>query len=290
MTIGFSVFTMPIEDILAIGRHAEGLGFDNAWVGEHVFAPTHLDTPHPYSGRKRDPVQGSDQHIYDLWVMVGALIGAAPKLTVSTGIAITPLRHPLITARAALTAHQMSRGKFRLGIGVGWMAQEFDALGVPFKERAARTEEIVEILRRVFAGGHVEHTGRFYAFPLTQMTEKPASIPIIFGGTAPAAVRRAALMGDGWYSPFIDLEKCVEIRHDIERIRAEAGLGDKPFSYHVRPTTRIDRDVVAKYRDAGFDNLGTIWEMIHPEDSKTTTLDFKLQALDRCAAAMGLKP
>ena len=287
MSIGVALFGQTVEHIVALARHAETLGFEHAWLGDHVFVPTELSSRHPYPGRARDPVVGGALHIYDLWVAVGALISATKRMTVSTGVAIAPLRHPLITARAALTAHQMSGGRFRLGIGIGWMPEEFLALDVPFHERAKRTEEVLEILRKIFAGGTTEHMGRFYSFTKTEMTHAPADIPIFIGGTAPQAVRRAALCADGWYSPYVRLDECLAIKENIQHIRTEAGLGAKPYTFHVR-ATKMDRDTIARYREAGFEHLILTWDAIDSADPANVTLDAKLRALDKVAASVDL--
>jgi probable F420-dependent oxidoreductase len=288
LSIGIALFGQNAEHLIALSRRAELLGFDNAWLGEHIFVPSQLATKHPYEGRARDPVVGGALHIYDLWAAVGALIGATERLTLSTGVAIAPLRHPLITARAALTSHQMSGGRFRLGLGIGWMPEEFAALDVPFDERAKRTEEAIEILRKLFAGGAAEHRGRFYAFPETEMTKTAVNIPIIIGGTVSSAVQRAALLGDGWYSPFLPLEACSAIRKEIERIRKEAGLSHKPYSYHVRPTGKIDHGLLARYRDEGFENLIVTWDAIASEDPANATLDSKLRTLENFASSIDI--
>ena len=290
MSIGFSLFAQNIEDLVALARHGESLGFDDAWLGEHIYAPSVLTVQHPFSGHPRPPVSGGDTHIYDVWVVMGALIAATSRMTIAPGVAILPLRNPLITARAAITAHRISGGRTRLGVGIGWLPEEYAALGVPFKERASRTEEGVAILRKAFAGGEFEHSGRHYSFPMTQMTPDRVDVPILFGGTEPKALRRAALMGDGWYSPLITFENTLEVKRQIDQVRAENGLAGKSFTYFARPKLKVDRNLLAKYRDAGFENFVVTFDMIHPESPKTTTLDHKKRVLETCAREIGLKP
>jgi alkanesulfonate monooxygenase SsuD/methylene tetrahydromethanopterin reductase-like flavin-dependent oxidoreductase (luciferase family) len=290
MSIGFSLFGQNIEDLVALAKHGESLGFEDAWLGEHIYAPSVLTVQHALSGRARPPVSGSDTHIYDVWVAMGALIAATSRMTIAPGVAILPLRNPLITARAMITAHRISGGRTRLAIGIGWLPEEYEALGVPFKERVSRTEEGVAILRKALAGGEFEHSGRHFNFPLTQMTPERIDVPILFGGTDPRALRRAALMGDGWYSPLLSFEDTVEVRRQIEHVRGQNGLAGKSYTYFARPKLKIDRDLVAKYRDAGFENLVVTLDMIHPESPKTTTLDYKKRVLETCAKEIGLKP
>lgn len=290
MSVGLSLFGQNIEDLVALTRHGESLGFDDAWLGEHIYAPSELSVQHPFSGRPRPPISGADTHIYDVWVAMGALIAATSRMTIAPGVAILPLRNPLITARAAITAHRISGGRTRMAVGIGWLPEEYEALGVPFKERASRTEEGVAILRKAFAGGEFEHSGRHYNFPPTQMTSEPVDVPILFGGTQSKALRRAALMGDGWYSPLLSFEDTLEVKRQIDQLRAENGLAGKAYAYFARPKLKMDHDLLAQYRDAGFENFVVTFDMIHPESPKTTTLDHKKRALDTCAKQIGLKP
>lgn len=288
MPIGFAINTNPIREMVDITRHAEAVGFTDVWVGEHVVMPFATASSHPYEGRPRPPIAPVDDRIYDLWVAVGALLAATRTIRVSTGIALLPFRHPLITARACLTAAEMGKDRFRLGVGVGWLSEEFHALGIPFKERTSRLEEIVQILRHAFSGQPFEHSGPAYPFPRLQLSTKPADIPIIFGCTKMPAVRRAAILGDGWYGTTIPLDECVTIRKEIERVRLERGLPLDRFTYHVRPVGAPTRDNIERYRAAGFENIVMSWDTLHPEDPLQTSLDFKRRKLDAFAAEVGI--
>ncbi|MFO1188610.1 MAG: TIGR03619 family F420-dependent LLM class oxidoreductase [Alphaproteobacteria bacterium] len=288
MTIGFAINTNPVREFVEIARHAEAVGFDDVWVGEHVIVPFDSASMHPYAGRPRPPIAEVDDRIYDVWVMVGAILAATTRLTVATGVALAPFRHPLITARAALTAHEMGGARFRLGLGVGWLAEEFTALGVPFAERAARTEEAIAILRKAFSAQPFEHAGPAYPIPRMQMAVVPTDIPIIFGGSKGRAIRRAALLGDGWYGSTIPLTECIAIRDEIHRVRDEHGLPRNRFTFHVRPVGPANRDTLGRYRDAGFENIVMSWDAIHPDDPRATSLDFKRRSLESFAKTVGL--
>ena len=290
MAVGITLYSNPPEEMVPICQHAEALGFEGVWVGDHVVAPEVMADKHPYSTRVPMVVAG-DERMYDSWVMIGAIIGATSRLMVSSGVLLLPLRHPILTARACLSAHKMSQGRFRFGVGVGWLADEFKALGVTFKERAKHFEEMLDILQKLFAGtGPVAHDGPLYPFPLLQLTREPARIPLLFGGTKLPAIRRAALRGDGWYGTTIPLEDSIVIKQEIERIRREHGLYKKPYQFIGRPVGPITMENYDRYRAAGFHNLVITWELLHPSGQADMSLGAKFKSLDKVAKTLGLKP
>ena len=299
MRYGFGIYTNKTEELAGICQHAEALGFSNVWVGEHIVAPITDNLEHPYGGRERPPVVQSDDRFYDIWVAIGAMLASTSKITISTGVYILPLRNPLITARACLTAAQLGArpdapNRFMFGLGVGWNTEEFEAIGIPFRERAGRTDEIIDILRRLFAAEEFEFTGKYHSFRRLQMTPKPVPIQFIVGGTQPAPMRRAALKADGWVGVPIPLEESIAIRDFIAKTRREAGI-TTPFAYYPRMAGpdkggSAERDNVKRYEDAGFENLTFTWDMMHPEDPRTTDLDFKRRRLDAFAKKMGVTP
>ena len=290
MAVGFTLYSNRPEEVVPICRQAEALGFEGVWVGDHVVAPEVMGMEHPYSTRVPMVLSG-DERMYDSWVTIGAIIGGTTKLMVASGVYLLPLRHPILTARACLSAHKMSGGRFRFGVGVGWLADEFQALGVPFKERARHFEEMLDILPKLFTGnGPVAHAGPLYPFPSLQLTKEAAKIPLLFGGTKLPAIRRAAIRGDGWYGTTIPLEECIAIKQEIERIRKDHGLEKTPYQFIGRPVGPVTNENLDRYRAAGFHNLVLPWESIHPSGQADMSLGAKLKSLERVARTLGLKP
>jgi alkanesulfonate monooxygenase SsuD/methylene tetrahydromethanopterin reductase-like flavin-dependent oxidoreductase (luciferase family) len=198
---------------------------------------------------------------------------------------ILPLRHPLITARAACTLHAASRGRFVLGLGAGWLREEFEALDVPFDERSGRFTETIDILRRAWAGGPFEHRGSHFSFGPVQVASDPVKVPLVFGGNGPRALRRAAVLGDGWFSsgtPTFD--EARRLRDQLYAIRAEHGVTG-PFSCHVR-VEGFDPSLVARYADEGIDNIVFWADQIWPSG----TLEEKRAALFEAARALSFAP
>lgn len=292
LNLGFTIYSNPIEQFPQIARHAESLGFDRVCIGEHIVAPVASnisDSEGLHKGRARPPVLPSDDRFYDLWTMVGAIVASTSRLKVTTGIALLPLRHPLITARACITAQRLSQGRFSLGTGTGWLKAEFEALGVPFERRGALTDEAIEVLAKTLAGGSVSHDGPAYPFEELELTQKPVQVPLIVGGISPPAFARAARHGDGWYGPKIPLDQFEKIRANIESMREEAGRLGKPFTYSAMLPSS-EPDVLSRWEDAGLSEGVLAFDDIHPEDPRTTDVNTKLRYLEAVAKRFRLTP
>ena len=122
---GISTYGFRPEHIVPVAKHAEALGFSGVWVGEHILEPAAFASVHPYDeGKDAPPVVTHVRTMYDIWLTVGAIIAATSRLRVTTGVYLLPLRHPVFSARAAISAQQLSGGRFRFGVGVGWWKEE----------------------------------------------------------------------------------------------------------------------------------------------------------------------
>lgn len=181
-------------------RRAEALGFDSVWGGEHVIVPAHIDSPYPYTPDGEMPGE-EDTLIPDPLIWLAYVASAAPTLRLGTCILILPQRNPIVLAKELATLDHLSGGRVELGIGVGWMREEFGVLGVPWERRGARTDEYVAAMKALWAGPRAEFHGEFVDFAPVTCSPRPlqASIPIMVGGDTPAAIRRAARYGDGYF-------------------------------------------------------------------------------------------
>ncbi|HEX6311877.1 MAG TPA: LLM class F420-dependent oxidoreductase, partial [Acidimicrobiia bacterium] len=183
-----------------LARLAEERGFESLWTVEHTVIPGGYASQYPYddSGKMPggDAVPITDPLIWMTWVAA-----VTTRLRVATGILILPQRNPLVLAKELATLDVLSNGRVELGIGVGWLREEFEALGVPFEERGARTDEYVAALRCLWSPGPSTFEGRFASFSDCNSYPKPVQengIPIVVGGHSPAAARRAGRLGDGF--------------------------------------------------------------------------------------------
>jgi probable F420-dependent oxidoreductase len=188
------------ETALELCRHAEQLGFESVWGGEHVVLPTVIDSAYPYTADGKIPAQ-PDTPIPDPLIWLAFVAAVAPTLRLGTCILIVPQRNPLVLAKEVATLDRLSNGRVELGIGVGWLREEFDALGVEWDRRGARNDEYIAAMRALWAGPHAEFHGEFVDFAPVTCSPRPvqASIPILVGGDTPAALRRAARIADGYF-------------------------------------------------------------------------------------------
>ena len=204
------------ESIQAAAREAEALGYDNVWVNDHLAVPADADyPPSPY--------------FYEPVVTLTWAAAATNRIGLGTSVLILPLRHPVHLAKELATLDLLSQGRLIVGAGVGWLEGEFEALGVPFAERGARTDETIRMLRACWGEDPVSYRGEVIAATLTEVPTQPQPgrrIPIWIGGNSGAALRRAVALGDGWHgirkTP-TELEPIVErLRRDRPRLHGLA--------------------------------------------------------------------
>jgi len=186
---------------IEIAKVAEEVGFESVWGGEHVVFPSTIESAYPYTSDGKVPAT-PETPIPDPLIWLAYVAASAPTLRLGTCILILPQRNPLVLAKELATLDHLSGGKVELGIGVGWLQEEFEALGVPWEKRGPRTDEYVEVLRTIWSGSHVEFHGDFVDFEPLTSTPRPIQgpdIPILVGGDTPAAMRRAAKLADGYF-------------------------------------------------------------------------------------------
>lgn len=267
-------FTHQPREIVAQAQLAEKLGFDSIWLGEHFFRPAQLDSQYPYTPHQ--PLKTGEE-CPDSMVIAGALAMMTQRIRITTAIYLLPLRHPLQAARAIATAQALSGDRLRIGVGVGWAREEYEAFGIPFEERGARLDEGIDVLRKALAGGEFEHHGRFYDFARLTIVNKPVPLPLLVGGSTPPIFRRAARVGNAWAgTPDLTLEQCIEKRALIEDLRKEYGTASKPFSYFMR-MPKATPQLVAEYAEAGFTNItvggGQVVKWTDPLDKKLAFIE-----------------
>lgn len=235
----------------AVAAAAERHGFATLWSGEHVVMVDRSDSRYPYS---EDGVIAVPAQADWLDPMIGLSFAAAATSTIAiaTGVLLLPEHNPVLVAKQAATLDTLSGGRLTLGIGVGWSREEFDALGVPFARRAARTTEYVEAMRTVWRDDVATFTGEFVDFESVRVNPKPVrdrSIPIVVGGNSDAALRRVATWADGWYG--FNLDGPDEVARHVARIRDLCAKGGRDaaelrLAVALREPQRVDVDALAE--------------------------------------------
>jgi probable F420-dependent oxidoreductase len=193
-------YTDPAEAV-ALLQAAEAAGFESAWTVEHVVVPRDYRSAYPYSPTGRMPGREPAFSIPDPLIWMAYVAAATRHIKLATGILILPEHNPVLCAKQVATLDHLSGGRVILGIGVGWLREEFDALGVPFARRGARTEEYIGAMRALWEQETPSYRGAFVAFEAAYMRPKPVrgTVPIVIGGHSVAAARRAGRLADGFF-------------------------------------------------------------------------------------------
>ena len=234
-----------------LGAICEETGIESVWTVEHVVVPGGYASEYPYS-RDGRMAGGDDAPIPDPLVWLTWVGAHTTALRLATGILILPQRNPVVLAKEVATLDQLSQGRVILGIGVGWLEEEFAALGVPFAERGARTDEHVEVLRALWSGAGVDFDGRFTHLRAANSFPHPAqpAVPIVVGGHSRAAARRAGRLGDGFFPGKGDF---AALEAEMRAAAVEAGRD--PDAIEITRGGAMDRDSVARIADEGCDRF-----------------------------------
>ncbi len=212
------------DSALEICRRAEAVGFESVWGGEHVVLPDSISSKYPYTPDGKIPAE-PDTPIPDPLIWLAFVAAAAPKLRLGTCILIVPQRNPLVLAKELATLDKLSGGRVELGLGVGWLKEEFEALGVPWDRRGARNDEYIAAMRALWAAPNAEFHGEFVDFEPVTCSPRPVngSIPVIVGGDTDAAVQRAVRIADGYFPGEGDFERLSALLGRLHKAADEAG-------------------------------------------------------------------
>lgn len=220
---------VPAEQVVPLAVLAEDLGFDGLSFPDHIIYPISYESQYPYTGDKRAPWT-QEMQWPDPLLVIATMAAHTTVLRFITGVYVLPLRHPLIVAKAVATLDVLTGGRVELGVGVGWLREEFEAVDQDFVTRGRRTNEAIEVMRKVWSGDPVEHHGEFFAFDSIVMRPAPTGpVPIYIGGASPAALDRAAHMGDGFIPPVTTQARTQRLIEDVSERRARYGRGGQPF-------------------------------------------------------------
>lgn len=239
----------------ALGQIAEEAGFDSLWTVEHVVVPAGYESEYPYSKSGKMP-GGEESPIPDPLIWLTWVAAATQRIRLATGVVILPQRNPVVLAKELATLDLLSRGRVTFGVGIGWLREEFDAIGVPFDERVDRTEETIEVLRVLWSEPEPSFKGQFTNFEKAKLYPKPAQAggpPIVVGGHSPAAARRAGRLGDGFFPARGDLTTLPALLGEMRAAATEAGRD--PDAIEVTTGGAFDVDGAKRYAEAGVHRL-----------------------------------
>ena len=227
-----------------LAQHAEAAGMESMWTGEHVVLPSPRQPPSP-----AEP----DHPMLHPSTVLAFLASKTSTIRLGTGIVLIAQRNPLVLAKEMASLDVLSKGRLILGVGAGYLHQEFAALGIPFHERGARSNEYIEIMRALWNQDQPAFDGRFYQFMDIDARPRPIQTggpPIVVGGTSPGALRRAAKYGQGWYGFAMNVDQTAIV---VKRLRDLDG-GDQ-LEISVTPSMRVDAATIDAFRGVGVDRI-----------------------------------
>jgi probable F420-dependent oxidoreductase len=233
-------------------KAAEAAGFESAWTVEHTVIPHDYQSQYPYSPSGKLPGGDGDFDLPDPLIWMAYIAAATTRIKLATGVIILPQHNPVITAKQVATLDHMSGGRILLGVGVGWLKEEFEAVGSPFHERGARTDEYIGVMRELWQADRPSFDGKFFHFKDAYMRPKPVnrSVPIIIGGHSDFAAKRAGRLGDGFFPARGAPAELIKLVRDTA-----SAHGRDPAAIEITTSLPQDLNEIPKMAAAGVDRV-----------------------------------
>jgi probable F420-dependent oxidoreductase len=246
-----------VEAMIGIAQLAEKVGFESVWTFEHVIVPIDYQSKYPYnpSGKMgADP----DTNFIDPLIALAAVAAQTKTIRLGTGVNILSQANPLYLAKQSASLDFVSNGRFMLGVGIGWLKEEFRAVGTPFERRGARFDDYIQAMRKVWSGEVVEHKSDFIDWTGFKSYPVPVQdpFPVIIGGTKGKAFERTARYGNGWFAPTASVEDLAPKLEELDKACDAVGRdrAEIEVSAMWMPNPK-DLDVVKQYADLGVSRL-----------------------------------
>ncbi len=251
--------TVRPEPLVQVAQKAETLGFESVWIPEHLAVPLSMDSPYPYSADGQFP-GGPGAGLHDPFVALSFVAAHTTTIKLGTGVFVLPLRNPLAVAKAVVSVDVLSNGRMLFGVGIGWLKEEFDAVGMPFTTRVSRSREWISMLKTLWTEETPYFQGRYHSFAPIGFNPKPVQKPhppILFGGESEPALKRAAELGDGWIGVRHSPDSVVPLLDKLKAYMQEANREFAQLDITVGLDAEVppDLDTVKRFADAGVHRL-----------------------------------
>jgi probable F420-dependent oxidoreductase len=266
MKIGIALGTVRPERWAEVSCEADRLGYESVWLPEHLVLPVAADGS-PYAGADHPPIP-SDVPVFDAFAYLSYLAGRTEQIRFGTHVYNIGLRHPFIVARAVATLDIVSGGRAEFGVGASWLEAEWDAVGLDFATRGRRVDEAISVCQRLWSDPVIEHHGESFDFGPVMFEPKPVQSPwppMHIGGDGAAALRRAALVGDGWIPMNHTVEQIPAAAARISEMREQAG---RPGTVEITMGVQSDLDALRRAAEAGVGRA-----LVRPWSSGRQTID-----------------
>jgi probable F420-dependent oxidoreductase len=246
------------QTLLPVAEAAERLGFDSVWAAHHVVLPYERESRYPYQRSGTEIAMSPGMQWLDPLVTLSTVAAVTERIRLGTSVFVLPYREPVALAAELAALDVLSEGRFVFGVGIGWMREEFEALGIPAQERGVRTDEHLEVLRTLWNDDPASFAGRFTRFSNVVLATTPRTKggpPLWIGGNSDPALRRALRHGSGWHGFEVFPEEIPELRGRLERIGAELGRDASELELSVArgliPPGREDESFIPDRRMLG---------------------------------------
>jgi probable F420-dependent oxidoreductase len=268
---------------LPVARAAEESGWDSISVPDSIFYPRDSSATYPYSDDGgREFLE--NKPFTDPFVLITHMAAATQRIEFLIAVLKLPVRHPVLVAKQAASVAVLTDNRLRLGVGTSPWPEDYEVCGVPWEGRGKRLEEAITVVRGLVGGGYHEHHGPAYDFPKIKLEPVPSRpIPISLGGHAPALLRRAARLADGWIAASNTPAELTERIATLKRLRTDAGRTDVPFRIHARMPEAEAVDGVRRLADLGVTDIVMRFENFYTVEPDRTPLQLRLDALRRYA-------
>lgn len=254
--MAFNEHTSP-EYIAAAAAMVEKLGYDSFWVPEHVLFFPEYESKYPYSEDGR--IQGDPRSLLDPLTALTYVAANTSKIRLGTGICLVPQRNPVYTAKQVADLDYLSGGRVDFGIGIGWLKEEFNALGVPWTDRAGRTEECIGVMKTLWCDELSSYQGKYFSFEAAYQNPKPVQRPhppLIFGGESRAALKRVATLGQGWFTFNVTPESLAQGIDILQPLLEEQGRTISDISISVTPDRQhINQESLKRFEELGAEQI-----------------------------------
>ena len=273
------------EQLIEIARFAEEMGFHGLMSGDHAVYPESIVPNYPYSESGVPPMQPDDEYP-DQTAIFAAMAAVTSKLLFTCGVYVLPLRNPHEVARASATLAILSDNRFILGVGIGWMKEEFDIYGVDFHQRGKITDEIIEVLQSLWSGQMVEYHGAHFDFPRVQLSPAPSRHPPIYvGGSSEIALRRAARVGGGYIGAGTAPDDVGPLLQRLNELRQEYGRDHLPFEAMIGISASPSLTLYQRLADKGLEST-VAPPFQYALGKKHSTVDEKKQFMESYAESI----
>lgn len=238
------------DQMIKVAQHAEAVGIESVWTFEHVVVPLEYQSKYPYSPTGKMGAQPEAPFV-DPMIALTAVAAATKTIRLGTGVNILPQVKPMLLAKQAASIDYVSGGRMMLGVGIGWLKEEFDAMDTPFERRGARFDDYIAGMKKVWSGEVVEHHGEFVnwsgfkSFPLP--VQKP--FPVHIGGSKGKIMQRVARYGEGWYAPEGDPERMQAMLKELQHACDEIGRDFNTIE--ITCSSGMDADHIKRLQDVG---------------------------------------